>query len=335
MRKILSLKNVLIVTDVAAPQVNGVRRTLENTARVLQARGHKVTFIAPPDYRSVPMPFYSEIKLALPPYHLTEERLDAYDAVHIATEGPLGLAARRTVEKYMIQFTTAYHTNFPAYMQKMWKVPERYSYKYLRWFHEPSDAMMVPTRSMLSLLETKGFVNAVHWGRGVDQTLFKPRKVVDIHIGPRPYFLNVGRVSEEKNLPDFLKLDLPGTKIVIGSASSLKTLKKLQKAYPKTVFLGGMTGLPLAEWYNRADVFVFPSISDTYGLVNAEAISSGLPVAAYPVIGPIDIVQHGVTGFLDNDLAVAAKSALTLGSVHGEFSWEIATDQFFNNLSFR
>jgi len=325
------MKRILIISDVAPPQVNGVQRTLQNTVKILIARGHTVSIAGPPDFRSFPLPFYNEIRLALPPYDF-RHRLRGYDAIHIATEGPLGFAARNAANRLRLPYTTAYHTNFPLYLNRMVGVPESASYRYLRWFHKHSRAVMANTPSMINLLKSKGFQNVVHWGRGVDGSLFHPRSnVSQIDVGPRPYFLNVGRVSPEKNLEAFLELNLPGTKIVIGDGPSRVGL---QKAYPDVVFLGTKEGVELAEWYNRADVFVFPSKSDTYGLVIAEAIASGVPVAAYPAPGPIDIIEPGVTGILSENLEYAAISAIKMPMVARDFSWEIATNQFFRNLCF-
>jgi glycosyltransferase involved in cell wall biosynthesis len=323
-------KNILIVSDAAPPQINGVCRTLDNTARVLKNRGHNITFITHQNYKSKALLGYSEIVMALPPYHMIQ-KIYGYDAIHIATEGFLGIAARQTALKLGLPITTAYHTNFPMYLKRFVGLPERLTYQYLKWFHSKSQAVMTPTTTMVNLLNNKGFKNVVLWGRGVDTNLFKSRKVCDIDVGPRPYFLNVGRVSPEKNLDAFLELDLPGTKIIIGDGPAMGNLRR---KFPNTVFLGAKSGMDLAEWYNRCDVFVFPSKTDTYGLVVAEAISSGLPVAAYPVSGPIDIVKDSETGFLSNDLQDSALKSLELKNVARDFSWEAATDQFFQNLCF-
>jgi len=323
------MKKILICTDTTPQQVSGVVRTLENTSRVLTNRGHKVEFVTPLDFKSFPLPGYPEILFSFP--HSMIERFLGFDAIHIATEGNVGLAARNACVKHDIPFTTAYHTNFPMYLKKFFCLPEAISYAYLRWFHKHSKAVMTPTNTMISLLKSKGFKNVVKWGRGVDSELFKPREVFDLNIGPRPYFLNVGRVSPEKNLEAFLSLDLPGTKIIIGDGPSMPSLKR---SFPKTIFLGAMSGTELAHWYNRADVFVFPSKTDTFGLVIAEAISSGIPVAAYPVSGPIDIIENGKTGFINENLQEAALNCLDLKEIVCDFSWDMATDQFFGNLSF-
>lgn len=325
------MKKILIVSDVAPPQINGVLRTMQKTTEILKNRGYQVDMISPLDYKTIPVPFYSEIRLALPPYNL-DERLDGYDAIHIVSEGPLGLAARISAAKRKRAFTTAYHTKFPGLLKNMIGFPEAWTYAYQRWFHNLADTTMVPTKSMIELLKTKGFTKLALWGRGVDETIFYPRLVDDIDVGRRPYFLNVGRVSPEKNLRAFLDLNIEGTKIVIGDGPTLPALKK---EYPDVVFLGVKKGKDLSDWYCRADVFVFPSLEDTFGLVIAEAIASGIPVAAFPVPGPVDIVEDGVTGILSNDLEAAAIGCLHLGGFERNFSWDKATDQFISNLKFR
>jgi glycosyltransferase involved in cell wall biosynthesis len=256
------------------------------------------------------------------------------EAIHIATEGPIGLAARAHCLAHSLAFTTAYHTCFPEYVRPRFGVPLAWTYAWMRRFHSRSSAVMVPTAEVRRLLEARGFRRIVDWSRGVDHDLFAPgeRPPRDFR---RPVFLSVGRIAVEKNLPAFLGLALPGTKVVVGDGPQRA---ELQARYPDAVFLGAKTGRELASWYRRADVFVFPSRTDTFGLVMAEAIACGTPVAAYPVRGPVDVVAHGVSGILDEDLGSAAIAALALdrSRVHADarrFSWERCTAQFLANLA--
>lgn len=330
------MTKIVIVTDAWSPQVNGVVRTLTMTIAELKKRGFEVDVVSPEQFRTVALPFYPEIRLALPPYRL-KERLSSAQAIHIATEGPLGLAARSACVRAGLPFTTAFHTNFPFYLEGNLGIPQALTMPFFRWFHRYSQAVMVPTKSMKDALDAAGFTNTRLWGRGVDSTLFRPRS--DDEIAPenrfpaewaRPFWLNVGRVSGEKNLEAFLTLDLPGTKIVIGDGPDLT---RLVKDYPEVKFLGQKSGIALAQSYNQADVFVFPSKSDTFGLVNIEAIASGIPVAAYPVTGPLDIVKSKETGFLSENLKEACISCLNIATVSETFSWEAATDQFAAGLA--
>lgn len=331
------MTKIVVVTDAWTPQVNGVVRTLTTTIGILRQRGYTVETVTPDLFKSVAVPFYPEIRLALPPYGMVDRLLDA-NAVHISTEGPLGLAARAACKTLKRPYTTAYHTQFPMYLKDKMGVPEGLTYRWLRWFHKDSDAVMVPTRSMIEELEEHGFTNAKLWGRGVDQTLFHPRALADIPEAnrfpadwPKPFFLNVGRISSEKNLDAFLSLDLPGTKIVVGDGPDRVAL---EAKYPQAKFVGAKSGLDLAYCYNQCDVFVFPSKSDTFGLVNIEALASGIPVAAYPVTGPRDIVEHGVTGALSDDLKKACLFCLTLTIPRDRhYSWDAATDQFVSYLA--
>lgn len=331
---------VVIFTDAWAPQVNGVVRTLCRTIEGLVRRGFDVTCVTPDLFAGMALPRHAGLTLALPPYNLGRFVRPGC-AIHIATEGPIGIAARAFCDRRGLAYTTAFHTHFPLYARKNFGLPEPFTFALLRRFHRASRAVMVPTHSVMNLLERNGFERLVLWQRGVDTDLFHPRRCDEIpqehrlpaQLGPRPWWLYVGRVSPEKDIDRFLALDMPGTKIVVGDGPDRQ---RLEQAFPQTRFLGLRTGLSLASVYDQADVFVFPSRFETYGLVVAEAIASGLPVAAYPVAGPIDIVRPGVTGVLDDDLAVACSAALALdrSSVRDEFSWERSTDQFVDHLAF-
>lgn len=326
---------ILLVTDAWAPQVNGVVVTLRNTVGWLERWGHQVTVLSPEGFRTMPMPTYPEIPLALFPAREVARRVEALapDAIHISTEGPLGSAARAFCVKHGLAFTTAYHTCFPEYVKPRFGVPLAITYAWLRRFHSASSAVLVSTPAIRGLLESRGFANIVQWSRGVDTDLFVPaaKRFCDLR---RPVFLYVGRVAVEKNLPAFLSLDLPGTKVVVGDGPDRR---KLEERYPDAVFVGAKHGPELASYYQRADVFVFPSRTDTFGLVLAEAMACGTPVAAYPVRGPIDVVKDPEAGVLDNDLAGAAMAALALDRAkvrrYGErFSWERSTQQFLAAL---
>lgn len=331
---------ILIVSDAGGGQINGVVRTLEATITELRKLGHSVVSISPENYtRTFPLPWYPEIRIPVP-YdfwnwgikNLIETQ--KFDAVHIATESVLGLVARKACLDLNQKFTTAYHTQFPAYVKSHFGISETIGFCYMRWFHKHSQAVMVPTETMRKNLIDNGFKNVVIWGRGVDKRLFHPRELIsEPWSGVRPYWLNVGRVSVEKNLDAFLSLDLPGTKIVVGDGPDLT---RLTREYPDVLFLGAKTGIDLAECYNHADVFVFPSITDTYGLVIAEAISSGCPVAAFPVAGPIDVIEPGSTGMLDKCLASACLNALYLSkhrkTIERNFSWDLTTKDFLKFL---
>jgi glycosyltransferase involved in cell wall biosynthesis len=333
--------HVVIVTDAWEPQVNGVVRTLTQTRLELERQGHAVTMITPLDYRTLPCPTYPEIRLSLTTASAVGRRIAqlAPDALHIATEGPLGWAARRHALRRGLPFTTAYHTRFPEYVAARFGIPFAWTYAMLRRFHTPATRVMAPTPTVIADLQARGFANAVLWSRGVDVETFNPTPA-----GPNPrdflketrsIFLYVGRVAIEKNIEAFLKLELPGAKWVVGEGPQLAELKR---RYGSSVYWAGM--LPqseLARFYAAADVFVFPSRTDTFGLVLLEAMACGLPVAAFPVTGPLDVVGRSGAGALDDDLRKACLAALEIprakARAHAErFSWAAAARQFADHL---
>ncbi|WP_016835889.1 glycosyltransferase family 4 protein [Herbaspirillum lusitanum] len=328
---------IAIVSDAGEPQVNGVVNTLRATQQCLRNKGNEVLMLAPRDFRTFACPTYPEIRLAYKPYAKIAAALDAFkpDCIHISTEGPMGLAARRYCLKHKLDFTTAYHTRFPEYLSARKLLPKALTYRLMRWFHGPSKAIMVPTPKMKESLEKNGFRNVALWGRGVDTEHFKPATEDHACIA-RPLFLYVGRVAVEKNIEAFLKLDLPGSKWVIGDGPQRE---ELEQRYPQVRFLGAKGHDELPAYYNCADVFVFPSRTDTFGLVLAEAMACGVPVAAYPVEGPIDVVADGFSGTLNEELDVACMDALQLSRddvrAHAlTYSWDAATQQFLQHLHY-
>jgi 1,2-diacylglycerol 3-alpha-glucosyltransferase/glucuronosyltransferase len=331
-----SLK-VLIVTDAWAPQVNGVVRTLEVLGRELRALGHDVRYATPEGRFTIPLPTYAEIRLAVFPRTSLENEIREYapDAIHIATEGTLGLAARAICLKYAIPFTTSFHTRFPEYVQARFPfVGEETVYRFLRWFHSPATALMVATPALKDELEARGFRNVRIWSRGVDTDFFKPVPGASLPFS-RPIWLYVGRIAVEKNIEAFLKLDLPGTKVLVGNGPARAALKR---AYPAAQFLGPRSGQPLVEAYAASDVFVFPSRTDTFGLVILEALACGTPVAAYPVQGPKDVVDNAPVAVLDEDLEKACRQALSITRQAArafavKHSWRSCTEQFLSNLA--
>jgi glycosyltransferase involved in cell wall biosynthesis len=326
---------IMIVTDAWEPQVNGVVRTLKNTTRELTALGHRVELLTPLEFRTVPCPTYPEIRLSLFPRRRLNARIDEFgpDALHIATEGPLGLAARRYAIKHALPFTTAYHTRFPEYVEARFALPAAATYRFLRWFHGPSLAVMAPTPVVKADLERYGFMNVVLWSRGVDLDIFHPMESKVLNTA-RPIFLYVGRVAIEKNVEAFLELNLPGSKWVAGEGPALAELKS---RYPEVNYLGVLTQAELAKVYAAADVFVFPSRTDTFGLVLLEALACGTPVAAYPVTGPIDVLGEGGAGAMNQDLREACLDALKIERRAARawaerFSWRAASEQFAAHL---
>lgn len=303
---------IAIATDAWQPQVNGVVRTLEHVVEEIKAMGHHVRIIEPGQFNTCRMPRYREIRLAMMPGRGVARKLRAYapDAVHIATEGPIGVAARRFCGRMGWPFITSYHTQFPFYLQRYAHIPPRLTYRFIRWFHGEADRVLVPTNRVKQELEANGLDNAAVWTRGVDTRVFHPGAGTDRYADlPRPVFLYAGRVAVEKNIEAFLDLDLPGSKVVVGDGPAKP---RLMRKYSHAHWVGYRFGEDLARHYADADVLVFPSRSDTFGIVMLEANACGLPIAAYPVTGPIDVVKHGQTGILDEDLQAACLAALKL-----------------------
>lgn len=301
---------LLIVTDAWYPQINGVVVTLGHLKRNLEAMGMAVDMLTPAGFRTVPMPSYPAIRLALATPRRVERLIGEARPghVHIATEGPLGLLARRYCLRRGVVFTTSYHTRFPEYLRSRLPVPVAWAYAWLRRFHNAGAGTLVATRSLTEDLSQRGFHNLRLWSRGVDTDLFRPDHPPSLDL-PHPIFLYVGRVAIEKNLPAFLDLDLPGSKVVVGDGPALASLRA---RYPAAVFLGLRSGEELASIYASSDVFVFPSRTDTFGIVLLEALASGLPVAAFPVTGPADVLADGRGGVLSEDLRQAALAALAV-----------------------
>jgi glycosyltransferase involved in cell wall biosynthesis len=302
---------ILVVTDAWRPQVNGVVRTIEQLVRHAPAFGADIVLLTPEAFTTLPLPTYPEIRLSLARTAVVGRMIEDADVdhVHISTEGPLGLAARRACLRRGLAFTTSYHTRFPEYVRRRVPVPERWTYAWMRRFHNAGEGIMVATPSLARDLAARGFERIMMWTRGVDAERFRPRPGADMFALPRPIFLNVGRVATEKNLEAFLSLDLPGSKVVVGDGPSRAALSA---AFPDAHFAGALDGEALAEAYASADVFVFPSRTDTFGIVILEALASGLPVAAYPVTGPVDVLADGIAGALSDDLRAAALAALEI-----------------------
>jgi glycosyltransferase involved in cell wall biosynthesis len=326
----------MIVTDAWLPQTNGVVTTLSLTARSLGRLGHEVSMVTPNDFRSIPCPTYPEIRLSLWPAAGLKRRFAEFDpqAVHIATEGPLGLAARRYCVRHRLHFTTSYHTQFPQYLRARLPIPLGFSYRLLRWFHGGAVRCMVSTASMRKELAARGFANLATWQRGVDTELFRPRDKEFLHL-PRPIAAYVGRVAVEKNIDAFLQMPWAGSKVVIGDGPERP---RLQSRHPDAHFVGFRFGVDLAAHLAAADVMVFPSRTDTFGLVNLEAMACGVPVAAYPVTGPVDVIEDGVTGALDEDLAAAARRALAMDPQACReralrSGWDVCSREFLANLT--
>lgn len=328
-----------IVSDAWRPQTNGVVTTLSQTAATLESMGHTVVLMTPEGLPTVPCPSYPEIRLALFQGRRVKRWIvdERPDALHIATEGPLGFAARAAAIRLGLSFTTSYHTQFPQYLRARYPIPESFSYAALRYFHGRASRTMVATPHVRSDLQRNGLRNLVLWSRGVDTELFRPRtddSVRDELGHPGPLLLYVGRVAVEKSIEDFLAASVPGTKLVIGDGPALPDLRA---RYPEAVFLGFRYGKELARLIAAADVFVFPSRTDTFGIVMLEAMACGVPVAAYPTTGPIDVIRDGDVGVLDENLGRAIEGALRLDrnrcrAYALEFGWAKATAQFLSNL---
>ena len=328
------MKKLALVSDAWAPQVNGVVRTLQTTAEKLGERGWDVMAITPDRFPSLPCPTYPEIRLALTRPGAVGRMIEdsGAGAVHIATEGPLGLAARRHCLARGRPFTTSFHTRFPDYLHARFRLPVGLSWRYLRWFHGPARAVLVATPRLAAELNEQGIGQTRLWSRGVDLSRFRPGlPAPQAYQGlPRPILLNVGRVAVEKNIEAFLAAPAPGSKVVVGDGPALADLKA---RFPEALFLGALSGEALARAYAGADLFVFPSRTDTFGLVLVEAMAAGLPVAAYPVAGPLDVVGGSDAGALDADLPAAIVRALRVpraaAIAHAQgFSWDAAASQF-------
>lgn len=328
---------IALVTDAWHPQVNGVVRTLEAVTGILRQWGHDVLIISPDEYRSFPAPSYPEIRLGMTRARSIGRRISDFgpDAIHLATEGPLCISARRWCRRNNFEFTTAYHTQFPEYLAKRTHMSPRIFWSYIRWFHHASQAIMVSTRSVRNQLRSEGLAKVHHWSRGVDLRHFSPAAPEPelFRDLPRPIQLYVGRVAVEKNIEAFLDTDQPGSKVVVGDGPALDDLRQ---RYPEAHFLGRRTGQELAGCYAGADVFVFPSKTDTFGLVLIEALACGTPVAAFPVTGPVDILTDS-SGVMADNLDAAISGALALdpancAAVAEHYSWEASARQFLDGL---
>jgi len=325
---------ILIATDAWRPQVNGVVSTLERMSQAAVELGATFDFLTPQGMWTAPLPSYPQIRLAIPSLRGIGQRIEEAkpDHIHIATEGPIGWLTRRYCLRRDRAFTTSYHTRFPEYVSARIGVPERMTYAGLRYFHAPSATVMAPTPTIAADLTRRGFARVKLWTRGVNHALFRPRPKPALDL-PRPIFLSVGRVAVEKNLEALLGLDLPGSTVIVGDGPARR---HLERAYPHAHFLGEKQGEALADIYASADVFVFPSRTDTFGIVMIEGLASGLPVAAYPVPGPIDVVAPGA-GVLDQDLRAACLKALTIPREQARqhsmrFTWEESARQFLDNI---
>lgn len=324
----------MVASDAWRPQVNGVVRTYEQLSQRLPELGAHLQVLSPDRFKTYPCPTYPQISLAIPNKRLCAEIIDAAkpDVIHIATEGPVGLMARAYCQRRNLPFTTSFHTKFPEYFSRKFYLPEAVTYTLLRHFHNSGCGVMAATRSLRKSLRQRGFRNIMPWTRGVDTSLFRPRPVR--RFGDGPVFLYTGRVAGEKNIIAFLKLDLPGTKVVVGDGPQLTDLKS---AFPDVTFTGALTGEPLAESYASADVFVFPSVTETFGIVMLEAMASGVPVAALPATGPLDVVKPGVSGIVSSNLRQAAIDALKIDRSQVRrsaeaYTWDAASRLFLENV---
>ena len=326
---------LLLVTDAWFPQVNGVVRTLSTVRERLQALGHEVEVLSPERYKNVPCPTYPEIRLALCTPGMVGDRIAGYgpDAVHIATEGPLGWCARWWLKRRGIPFSTSFHTMFPQYLQMRFNLPESWTFSLLRLFHGAATTTMYSTPTLRDMLAANGFANLVGWVRGVDTELFHPGDAAPLDF-PRPIQMYVGRMAVEKTLEDFLSLETPGTKVMVGDGPQRA---ELEAKYPQAQFVGSKYGDELVAHYRAADVFVFPSRTDTLGLVMLEAMACGIPVAGFPVLWPKDVVGASAAGALNDDLAVAIDQAIGTDpkicrARALEHSWDQSTSEFHANL---
>jgi glycosyltransferase involved in cell wall biosynthesis len=321
---------ILIISDAWEPQVNGVVRTYQNIIKNLPEFSVEVVHPYNWGFKRYPLPGYKEIELAINPWRVRQQIwISKYqnDCVHIATEGPLGLFAKMELDSIGYPYTTSFHTLFPEFIETRYKIPSRLTYSYFRWFHKKSKAILVPTKGIQGHLEKKGFKNLVLWTRGVDQDLFNPSH--KFNKIKKPYILCVSRVSREKGLDDFCKLDHP-RKVLVGDGPYLD---KLKSKYKDVEFVGKVEGVKLAEWYANADAFVFPSKTDTFGIVLLESISSGTPVIAYSQPGPLEVVADGVNGFIVSDLQDGVNNIhkINRNEVYNsskKWSWKTATNQF-------
>ena len=325
---------VLIATDAWVPQVNGVVRSLQSLAVNARKLGAQIEFLTPEGFRSFPLPTYPSIRCAIPTRREIARRIElaSPDALHIATEGPIGYLVRHYCLAQDVPFTTSYMTRFPEYISARLPVPSAWSYAVLRRFHAPAAVTMVSTRSLLVELSNRGFAHLAMWTRGVDTDLFRPERALAINL-PRPIFVSVGRLAVEKNLTAFLALDLPGSKLVIGDGPQAG---ELRRRFPNAHFLGQLEGETLAAHLAAADVFVFPSRTDTFGIVQLEALACGVPVAAFPVPGPQDVIGSTPVGALDENLKSACVRALTISRAACRAfaltqSWERSAVQFISH----
>lgn len=324
---------ILIVTDAWHPQTNGVVTTLEQVMVGARELGHRVEVLDSSSFRTMGLPGYREIRVAINPFSVGRRiRELAPSAVHIATEGPLGMAARRFLVKQGLPFTTSLHTKFPEYLRARIGLSLRFGYRFLRWFHRPAGSTLVTTSRQKEELEAWGLEHLQVWGRGVDTHRFRPHPRP--HAFDGPLLLYVGRVAVEKNIEAFLEIDGPGRKVVVGDGPQRAAL---ERRFPDVTFTGYCYGDELAQWYAKADVFVFPSLTDTFGLVMLEAMACGTPVAAYPVTGPVDLVTEGVNGALDNDLGMAIERALACDRVAcrhfaEQQGWDSVVQRFLDDL---
>jgi glycosyltransferase involved in cell wall biosynthesis len=331
-----AIMRILIATDAWHPQINGVVRSLTQTARAGTKLGADFSFLTPDRFLSVPLPMYPDVPIVLATTSGVGSAIEEYepDAIHIATEGALGWLVRWWCISNHRQFTTSFTTKFPEYLEVRLPIPKDWSYAALRYFHRAATVTMVSTPRLMDELTQRGFTKLGFWTRGVDTEIFKPERAIDLNL-PRPIFMSAGRLAPEKNLKAFLSLDLPGTKVVIGKGPQEA---ELRRSFPDVHFLGSMHEERLAAHIAAADVFVFPSKTDTYGVVQLEALACGVPVAAYPVPGPLDVLGDSPVGVLDNDLRVACLAALSISREEcRKFalarSWEVCAHEFIGHVS--